>query len=517
MDELKDPPLRDTSHTHFHEKLVACILALEQFLSEIRFVSGPEEVFSLTLRHLRTLLPLKTAGFYFPDPKDQIFVLRTKLDGEEAAALARSVDQAIDSGVFGWALHHTRPAAFQIPGGQTTLILAALRTRRRVLGMFAALFDTPSASGWDTHTIVLATYLACAADAILSEELTLELQEQNRQLDSLVQERTLQLQEAKEAAEIANRTKSAFLATVSHELRTPLNAILGYSQILIQEEPLSSRQSSQMRIIRRSAEHLLSLINDLLDISKAESSQVELAPRSVSLPETLLETVAIIRPQADKKGLKFQCTIDTRIPPIITVDPRRLTQVILNLLHNAIKFTETGSVELRVAPAGQAIQFAISDTGCGIAPHDLPNLFKPFQQFGTASKRAEGTGLGLSVSKKILHAMGVELRVQSTPSLGSVFVFELRCPDCSVESPGPVTTCPPEPALPKEEKAVAGLPAEEIQHLKTLVAGGDIIGLRQALERLVSLSSPPHPEVEKLLLLAATCEVKAIRTLLEKL
>jgi signal transduction histidine kinase len=399
----------------------------------------------------------------------------------------------------------------------TTLILSALRTRHRVLGMFVAILDIPSASGWDANAIVLATHLSCVADTLLTEQLTIELQDHNRKLDSLVLQRTQELLEAKDAAELANRAKSSFLATVSHELRTPLNAILGYTQILLNDS-LSPDHHDQIATIHQAGEHLLALINDLLDISKAEAASIEVVPVRIRLAQIIEETAAIIRPRAEEKGLHFQCTVDGRLPQTITADPKRLKQVLLNLLSNATKFTSRGFVHLAVSRKPGCIRFLVSDTGSGIAGEDLPRLFQPFQQLANSARCTEGTGLGLSVCKRILEVLGVQLLVRSELGKGSSFWFDLPC-DCPeggpaatappVPTPPPLSSPSPPPPAPADPPIV--LPASSLRLVKDLAADGDILGLQRELEAVLVEFPAASPFISRLLQLAVQCRIKAVR------
>lgn len=497
--------------TRSQDRLVASLIALGNFVGEIRSTSGREEIMALTISHLKALFPIQSAGFYFPRPGGLDFTLQTPLPADEASRLTSLVEQAIDSGEFGWALNHYRPAAFKSGDGQTTLLLAALRTRQRALGMFAAILSS-NFEGWAANSTALTTHLAFAADAMLAEELTAKLQEHNRQLNSLVLERTQQFHEAKEAAELANRAKSTFLATISHELRTPLNAILGYTQIMLSHER-SASERDQLNTIQVSAEHLLSLINELLDIAKAEASAIEITPQTVSLQKVLNGVIGIARPQAEAKALVFRFTAEAGLPQFIVVDPKRLKQVLLNLLGNAIKFTVRGSVQIAVSRNQQCLRFAVSDTGRGIAGEDLPKLFQPFQRLGDATGNIEGTGLGLSITKRIMDLLGVVLQVQSELGKGSCFWFDL---DCEAPGSGGSTVAAvlgSEAATAEPPASAVVLPPENLRVLKELSADGDILELQKELARMVEHS--PNPLARRLLQLATECRVKAIRELLE--
>jgi signal transduction histidine kinase len=236
-------------------------------VGEIRSSSGREEIMTLTISHLKALFPIESAGFYFPQANGLDFALQTPLPAVDCSRLTGLVEQAIDSGEFGWTLNHGGPTAFKSGDGHSTLLLAAWRTRQRVWGMFAAILRSQFAE-WSANATVLATHLALAADAMPAEELTAKLQEQ-----------TQQLHEAKQAAELANQAKSRFLASISHDLRTPLNAILGYTRIMLRHErPATERD--QLETVQASAEHLLSMINKSLNLAHAETSALELTSQT---------------------------------------------------------------------------------------------------------------------------------------------------------------------------------------------------------------------------------------------
>jgi signal transduction histidine kinase/CheY-like chemotaxis protein len=241
-----------------------------------------------------------------------------------------------------------------------------------------------------------------------------------------------QLARAKLAAESANQAKSTFLAHMSHELRTPLNGILGYAQLLRRDVGLNDTQRESVAVIERSGEHLLTLINDLLDLAKIEAGRLELHV-GVFDPRTMLMHVAdLTGVRARQAGLTFEYLPSPQLPALLAGDERALRQVLLNLLGNAVKFTESGGVKFRatseILGAHCRLRCEIEDSGVGIAPTDLDRLFEPFERSGEHRRRVEGTGLGLTITRRLLEAMGGTLSVSSAPGAGSVFAFEIELP-----------------------------------------------------------------------------------------
>lgn len=232
---------------------------------------------------------------------------------------------------------------------------------------------------------------------------------------------------ARQSAEAGDRTKSEFLATISHELRTPMNGIMGMTGLLLGTR-LSAQQRSYGDIIKESADALLNLINDILDLTKLESGRVDLDESPFELAQTIEGAVGLMAERAQSKGLDLASHIGPDVPEIMTADAGRLRQVLLNLLSNAIKFTEDGSVKLTagIAPHSRSVlRIEVVDTGIGIDAETLPRLFKPFSQAGGISRRYGGTGLGLAISRRLIDAMGGEIDVQSEPGSGTRFTVDL--------------------------------------------------------------------------------------------
>ncbi|MEG3973750.1 PAS domain-containing protein [Microcoleus sp. herbarium8] len=235
------------------------------------------------------------------------------------------------------------------------------------------------------------------------------------------------LSKAKEAAEAASRAKSEFLANMSHELRTPLNGIMGYAQILQRSKILKEEERSRIDVIYQCGSHLLTLINDILDLSKIEAQKVELMPTDFHFPAFLQGVAEMCRIRAELKGIQFNFPSSPELPIGIRADEKRLRQVLINLLSNAIKFTDAGTVTFIVSFATEAkIRFEIRDTGTGIAQDQLQAIFQPFEQVGDRRRQTEGTGLGLAISKRIVELMGSTIEVQSEMNVGSIFWFDVN-------------------------------------------------------------------------------------------
>ncbi len=295
-------------------------------------------------------------------------------------------------------------------------------------------------------TAIISIYAAFALASLMPQALMLpspaQLEAINRTLSTEIVERKRieqELRKAEEVAQNSSQAKSEFLANMSHELRTPLNGILGYTQILQRTESLTEKGRKGLGIIYQCGSHLLTLINDVLDLSKIEARRLELYAVDFYLPAFIDSVTEICRIRAEQKVIGFHIELDPNLPTGIHADEKRLRQVLINLLSNAMKFTQEGSVTFKVQVTGREsnangqtnyrIRFLVIDTGTGIKSEQAEKIFQPFEQVGSQKRQSEGTGLGLAISQKIVLLMGGQIQVQSTLGQGSTFSFEAEFPE----------------------------------------------------------------------------------------
>jgi signal transduction histidine kinase/DNA-binding response OmpR family regulator len=338
-------------------------------------------------------------------------------------------------------------SAFRFRATETTLgvmIVAAIAVLGTAQGLGSFVRPVIIESFWLLQSFIgvvaLTTYLLLT---VLNEnrQAANRLRNTNEELEYRVQQRTVELEQARDQAHRANQAKSDFLASMSHELRTPLNGILGYAQILNRSKTWGDKEQRGVDIIYQCGSHLLTLINDILDLAKIEARKLELNPQPIHLPSFLQGVVELCRVRAEQKGLTFVYTSEANLPTGVAVDEKRLRQVLINLLGNAAKFTEQGSITLQVEPQPQpalsssepthstiGLRFRVIDTGPGIAPDQLTTIFSPFEQVGDRNLQAEGSGLGLAISTQIISLMGSQIQVRSQVGVGSEFWFDLELP-----------------------------------------------------------------------------------------
>jgi GAF domain-containing protein len=328
--------------------------------------------------------------------------------GEGATGRLAEVQEAIQVPDILAAPAESRVRGVLVRAGYRALLAAPLVREEQLIG---ALTVIRKATGEFPAEVIdlLRAFATQSALAIQNARLFREIADKSRQL------------------EVVSQHKSEFLANMSHELRTPLNAIIGFSEVLSERMfgELNEKQDEYLKDIHASGQHLLSLINDILDLSKIEAGRMELDLTDISLPAALDNAVTLVRERAGRRGIALHMTVDERLEHV-RADERKVRQVVLNLLSNAIKFTpEGGRIEVRAAPVDGAVEVSVSDTGVGIAPEDQEAVFEEFRQVGTADKKVEGTGLGLALSRKFIELHGGKIWVKSQVGAGSTFTFTI--------------------------------------------------------------------------------------------
>jgi signal transduction histidine kinase len=309
----------------------------------------------------------------------------------------------------------TQPGAYQssvrdtlIRFGYRALLAVPLLRENQIIGSLS--FNRKAPGEFSPEVVdVLKTFATQSALAIQNARLFREIADKSAQLEA------------------ASRHKSEFLANMSHELRTPLNAIIGFSEVLTERMfgELNEKQDEYLKDIHASGQHLLSLINDILDLSKIEAGRMELELSDFHLPSAIENALILVRERASRRGIRLGSTIDKRLG-VFSGDERKVKQVLLNLLSNALKFTpEGGQIDVRAVLNTDVAEVSVTDTGIGIAPDDQEAVFEEFRQVGGAEKKAEGTGLGLALSRKFIELHGGRIWVKSQVGAGSTFTFTL--------------------------------------------------------------------------------------------
>jgi signal transduction histidine kinase len=293
-----------------------------------------------------------------------------------------------------------------IEAGYRAVVAVPLIREDHLIGALTMNRKTPGEFPGETIEL-LQTFATQSALAIQNARLFREIEQKSRELEA------------------ASRHKSEFLANMSHELRTPLNAVIGFSEVLSERMfgDLNEKQDEYLKDIHASGQHLLSLINDILDLSKIEAGRMELEVTDFDLPMAIDNALTLVRERAARRSIALNTAIDERLGQI-QGDERKIRQVLLNLLSNAIKFTpEGGRIDVHAVPRDRMVEVSVTDTGVGIAPEDQEAVFEEFRQVGTAEKKVEGTGLGLALSRKFIELHGGKIWVKSQVGAGSTFTF----------------------------------------------------------------------------------------------
>ncbi len=401
-------------------------------LSEVMVGFAPDQgvskIFNTARLYLRRLIPFQSIAFLTVTDEDFDFTIAFCEPEVDRQLFQEELELQITKGHFGWALQQNRNLTVTPEHFDAPLLLHPLVTRSKVVGLFAGVLSRERGHLNDVESNLLTLVLFNTAQGLENALLYERINEQNRNLEAIVEKRTEELRHALELAKEASLAKGLFLANMSHEIRTPLNAVIGYTEMLL-ETGLNEEQFEYAKTIRSSGEALLALIDDILDFSKIEAGQLQLEQIEFDPESVIYEVCKMVCPKIGKKPVELLSRIGEDLPSLVKGDPHRFRQVLLNLVGNAAKFTDSGEIEVSIYPEVEEaerlkLHVTVRDTGIGISKEKLSVIFELFHQAdGSTTRRYGGTGLGLAICKQISKAMGGDVWAESELGKGSLFHF----------------------------------------------------------------------------------------------
>ncbi|MDA3959413.1 MAG: ATP-binding protein [Planctomycetota bacterium] len=404
-------------------------LAMSDLRSNMGSQPTVKALCTATIERLNRVLPMSAAGFLLVDEGGFLFDLVHHEPDHCSDQLQALYAKLVDDGSFAWALEQHRPVVLPDACHTHPVMLYPLVSATGAAGMFLGILQHRSGDVSTVALDVCAIVLSACSGLVEVVRLSDRLHHHNADLERTVLERTSDLVQARDAAEGALAVKSQFLANMSHEIRTPLNGILGFLEMLAATS-LQNDQKHHVSTMRRSAHSLLEIINDILDFSKIEAGKLDLEEVEFDPGDVIEDVAALFAPRAHAKGIELECDVDSTLPGTVRGDPGRIRQILSNLISNAVKFTDSGSVGLHAASGENGgLDITVSDTGIGIDAEAAKQLFQPFTQADASTTRKfGGTGLGLAISHQLTERMGGQITLDSQPGRGSAFRICLPLP-----------------------------------------------------------------------------------------